>query len=116
LERHHAASPARQQEESIVSYAVIARYCCSSAEAEQIRERLLQMREDTLKEPANITYVVHEEIDDEVDGQVAFLLYEQYTDRDGFEAHTKTQHFVEHVGGFIRPRLLDRTVHFAEVL
>jgi quinol monooxygenase YgiN len=91
-------------------YAVVARYVCSPADIDEIRSALLTMREHTLAEPANLAYVVHEETPG------TFLLYEQYTDRAGFDAHTQTPHFTEHILGTVRPRLLARTVHFAEVI
>lgn len=96
-------------------FAVIATYTCAADDVDEIRARLLTMREHTVAEPANLAYLVHETIDpdDETGG---FILYEQYTDRAGFEAHHQTAHFEEHVNGFIRPLLLDRTVQFAEVL
>ena len=92
-------------------YAVVARYTCAPEDADVVREALLAARERTLAEPANLAYVVHEEV-----GASAFVLYEQYADREGFEAHTRTPHFAEHVLGTVRPKLLERTVHFAEVL
>lgn len=97
-------------EEVRVPYAVVARYVCAAEDTDEIRSTLLTMRTHTLTEPANLAYVVHEE------APGTFLLYEQYTDRDGFDAHTRTPHFEEHIVGVVRPKLLERTVHFAEVL
>ena len=95
-----------------MTYAVVARYVCDPADAEEVRSVLLTMRDHTRSEPANRAYVVHEEVD--VPG--AFVLYEQYDDRTGFDAHTASRHFLEHIIGRVRPLLTDRTVHFAEVL
>lgn len=96
-------------------YAVIARYEVAPADASHVRTVLLDMREHTHTEPANRTYEVHE-VADAPEGRVAFLLYEVYDDEAGFEAHTETEHFVRLIVADVRPRLLDRTVTFAEAL
>ena len=93
-------------------YAVIARYRCDPQGAALIRDTLLEMRRHTREEPANLLYIVHVDPDDEA----AFTLYEQYTDRAGFEAHTRTDHFAEHLRGTVLPRLTERTVSFLDVL
>lgn len=95
-----------------MALAVIARYECAARDIADIRSALLEMREYTLNEPGNITYEVHEELD----AEGVFILYEQYVDREGFDAHTRTPHFEEHINGFIKPRLRDRTVYFADVI
>lgn len=95
-----------------MSYAVVARYVCAPEDAEQVRAALLVMRAHTVREPANLTYVVHEEIG----AEGTFVLYEQYTDEAGFHAHTAAPHFAEHIVGTVRPLLTERTVHFATVL
>ncbi|SFT08279.1 putative quinol monooxygenase [Saccharopolyspora flava] len=95
-----------------MSFAVIARYTCASQDVEEVRAGLLDAREQSLKEPANEAYVVHQDVDDEC----VFVLYERYTDRAGFDAHTASDHYAEHIAGRVRPKLLDRTVTFAHVL
>jgi quinol monooxygenase YgiN len=95
-----------------MSFAVIARYVCRNEDADEIRAALLEMRRHTLEEPANLMYVVHEEIDE----GATFILYEQYDDRAGFEAHTQTPHFARLIVDLIRPRLLERIVYFGDVL
>ncbi|MEU4241695.1 putative quinol monooxygenase [Actinoplanes sp. NPDC026619] len=94
-------------------YAVIAHYRCSAQEAALIRDALLTMREHTRAEPGNLAYEVHAEEGAE---PPAFILYEQYTDRAAFDAHTASEHFAEYILGTVRPRLTDRTVLFAETL
>ncbi|MEB3368905.1 putative quinol monooxygenase [Saccharopolyspora mangrovi] len=95
-----------------MSFAVIARYVCAEPDVEEVRAALLDAREGTLQEPANQAYIVHQDADD----PRVFHLYEQYTDRSGFDAHTNSPHFAEHILGRVRPKLLDRTVTFANVL
>ncbi|GIF20341.1 hypothetical protein Ate02nite_30710 [Paractinoplanes tereljensis] len=94
-------------------YAVIAHYRCLDEEAALIREALLSMREHTRREPGNLAYEVHAE---ESADPPAFILYEQYTDRAAFDAHAASDHFEKHILGTVRPRLIDRTVYFAETL
>ncbi len=93
-------------------YAVIAHYQCRPEDVELVRDALLKMREHTLQEPANLFYIVHSDPED----PTSFTLYEQYTDQSGFEAHAQTPHFTEHIVEKVRPRLLNRTVTFLDVL
>ncbi|MBY8865854.1 MULTISPECIES: putative quinol monooxygenase [Streptomyces] len=95
-----------------MAYAVVAHYRCAAEDEATVRAALLEMREHTLKEPANLGYEVHAE----ADRPGGFLLYERYTDRAGFDAHTATAHFAELIAGTVRPLLTERTVTFAEVL
>ncbi|WP_129841063.1 antibiotic biosynthesis monooxygenase family protein [Streptomyces sp. RFCAC02] len=96
-------------------YAVVAHYRCAPGDAPAVRDALLRMRESTLREPGNRAYVVHADAED-ASGDAAFTLYEQYADRDAFEAHTRTPHFAEHIARTVRPRLTARTVWFGDVI
>ena len=93
-------------------YAVIAHYRCAAADAGLVRDALLKMREHTRREPANLAYEVHAEAGD----PAAFILYEQYADRAGFDAHAASPHFVEYILGTVRPKLTGRDVLFGDVL
>ncbi|MEV8566174.1 putative quinol monooxygenase [Streptomyces sp. NPDC051322] len=95
-----------------MAFAVIAHYRCEPADVTTVRAALLKLRERTLAEPGNLAYVVHAE----ADRPGCFVLYEQYTDRAAFDAHTKADHFVELNVECVRPLLTDRTVTFTEVL
>ena len=92
--------------------AVVARYKGRPEDAGLIRDALLKMREHTLREPGNLLYVVHAD----ASAEAAFLLYEQYVDEAAFDAHTRSDHFAEHILGTVRPRLQERTVTFATEL
>lgn len=70
------------------------------------------MRDRTRGEPGNLAYVAHED----ADAAGVFVLYEQYVDRAGFDAHTRTSHFEEQIIAVVRPLLEDRSVVFANVL
>ncbi|MEU9455468.1 antibiotic biosynthesis monooxygenase [Streptomyces sp. NPDC048277] len=95
-----------------MAYAVVARYRCAPADAAAVHAALLKARAATRTEPANLMYEVHA-----VEGEPGgFLLYERYTDRNGFEAHKAADHFKEVVMGVVWPLLEERTVTFAEVL
>lgn len=95
-----------------MAYAVIARYHCEPADEATVRAALLKVREHTRAEPANLAYEVHAE----ADKPGSFVLYEQYADRAGFEAHKVADHFTELIVETVWPLLTDRTVTFAEVL
>ena len=93
-------------------YAVIAHYRCDPTDADLVRAALMEMREHTLREPGNLLYIVHKDADEEA----AFTLYEQYTDRGAFHAHTQSEHFAKLIIATVRPRLADRTVWSGDVL
>ncbi|WP_320782805.1 putative quinol monooxygenase [Streptomyces sp. CRN 30] len=95
-----------------MAYAVVAHYRCAPGDAETVRAALLQAREATRAEPANLAYDVHA-VADEPGG---FLLYERYADAAGFEAHKAAPHFEKWVVRTVWPLLTDRSVTFAEVL
>ncbi|MFD5631529.1 MULTISPECIES: putative quinol monooxygenase [unclassified Streptomyces] len=95
-----------------MAYAVVAHYRCEPADEATVRAALLKMREHTRNEPANLAYEVHAE----ADRAGGFVLYERYTDRAGFDAHTAAGHFTELIVETVRPLLTERTVTFAEVL
>jgi quinol monooxygenase YgiN len=95
-----------------MAYAVFARYRCAPADAGTVRAALLAAQAGTREEPANLAYEVHA-----VEGEPGgFVLYEVYTGRAGFDAHTASPHFAEFIAGTVRPLLTDREVTFAEVL
>ncbi|MET8022602.1 putative quinol monooxygenase [Streptomyces avermitilis] len=95
-----------------MAFAVIAHYRCAPADEATVRAALLKMRAHTLTEPGNLAYEVHTD----VDRPGAFVLYERYTDRAGFDAHAAAGYFAELIVGTVRPLLTERTVTFAEVL
>ncbi|MEU4486753.1 putative quinol monooxygenase [Streptomyces purpurascens] len=95
-----------------MAYAVIARYHCDPADEATVRAALLKMREHTRAEPANLAYEVHSAADE----PGVFVLYEQYADQAGFEAHKAADHFKELIVETVWPLLTARSVTFAEVL
>lgn len=95
-----------------MAYAVVAHYRCDPADEAAVRALLLKVREHTRAEPANLAYEVHAEA--EVPG--SFVLYEQYADRAGFDAHKAAGHFTALIVDQVWPLLTERSVTFAEVL
>ncbi|MEW2160905.1 putative quinol monooxygenase [Streptomyces sp. NPDC007189] len=95
-----------------MAFAVVAQYQCAPADADTVRDALRKMRELVPSEPANLAYEAHEV----VDRPGAFVLYERYTDRAGFEAHKETEHFAELIRGTVFPLLKERSVTFAETI
>ncbi|OLZ62321.1 antibiotic biosynthesis monooxygenase [Streptomyces sp. IMTB 2501] len=95
-----------------MAFAVVAQYQCAPADADTVRDALRKMRELVPSEPANLAYEAHEV----VDRPGAFVLYERYTDRAGFEAHKETGHFAELIRGTVFPLLEERTITMAETL
>lgn len=93
-------------------YAVVAHYRGEPEDADLIRAALLKMREHTLREPGNLLYIVHADTVEDA----AFTLYEQYADQAAFDAHTRSEHFAEYILATIRPRLVERSVSFGNVL
>ncbi|MFF3371715.1 putative quinol monooxygenase [Streptomyces sp. NPDC002680] len=95
-----------------MAFVVVAQYRCEPADVEVVRDTLLKAREGTRAEPANLVYEVHSVVDQ----PGAFLLYESYVDKGGFEAHKVADHFRELIVETVWPLLVERVVTFAEVL
>ncbi|MEU6777261.1 antibiotic biosynthesis monooxygenase [Streptomyces sp. NPDC046759] len=95
-----------------MAFAAVAQYQCDPTDADTVRDALRKMRELASSEPANLAYEAHEV----VDRPGAFMVYERYRDRAGFEAHKETEHFAELIRGTVFPLLKERTVVFAETL
>ncbi|MEU8717261.1 putative quinol monooxygenase [Streptomyces sp. NPDC093272] len=95
-----------------MAYTVVAHYRCAPEDEATVRAALVRAREATRAEPANLMYEVHA-----VEGEPGgFLLYERYTDREGFEAHKASAHFAEVIVGVVLPLLTERTITFGEVI
>lgn len=95
-----------------MAFVVVAQYRCEPADAGVVQDALLKAREGTRAEPANLVYEVHSVVDQ----PGAFLLYESYADKGGFEAHKVADHFREVIVETVWPLLVERVVTFAEVL
>ncbi len=90
-----------------MTFVVIAEYRADSANAGRIGAALQAMIAPTRQEPANRRYEV---LVDPADPG-GFMLYEEYTDEAGFQAHIETPHFERWLRGEVLPHLTERRVH-----
>lgn len=93
-------------------FVVAARYYTKEGAEEVVAAVLREMVPISNAEPGCALYVVNRAVDD----PRRFLLYEQYRDRAGYEAHTETAAFKEKVLGRIVPLLETRERDFFETL
>jgi len=85
-------------------YVVVARWMAKEGEVDAVVAAIKEMIPHALSEPACEAYIINQSVDD----PRQFLLYEQYHDEAGFQAHTQTEAFKEIVLGRIVPLLADR--------
>lgn len=85
-------------------FVVAARYYTKDGTEEEVAAILREMVPISNAEPGCALYVVNRSVDD----PRRFLLYEQYHDRAGFEAHTETAAFKEKILGTVVPLLESR--------
>lgn len=85
-------------------YVVVARWLVQEGHVEDVIAAIKEMIPHALAEPACEAYIVNQS----VENPRQFLLYEQYHDEAGFQAHTQTAAFKELVLGKIVPLLEDR--------
>lgn len=93
-------------------FVVVAQYYTQEGREEEVAGVLRRMIPISNAEPGCALYVVNRSPDD----PRKFLLYEQYHDRAGYEAHTQTDAFEELVLGTAVPLLESRVRDFYEVL
>lgn len=72
-------------------YVIVARYLTKAGEEEKVAGFLSRMAHlsNSDIEPGCVLYAINQS----VENTRSFLLYEQYVDEAGFEAHTKTDYF-----------------------
>lgn len=85
-------------------YVVVARWLVKDGHVAEVAAAIKRMIPHALAEPACEAYIVNQSVEE----PRRFLLYEQYHDLAGFEAHTQTAAFKELVLGQIVPLLEDR--------
>jgi quinol monooxygenase YgiN len=89
-------------------FVVAARYYTKDGRDDEVARILRTMIPLTNAEPGCALYTVNRSTDD----PRRFLLYEQYHDEAGFEAHKETAHFKEHILGRVVPLLETRERYF----
>jgi quinol monooxygenase YgiN len=93
-------------------YVVAAQYYTREGKDDEIAAILQQMIPISRAEPGCALYTVNRSVDD----PRKFLLYEQYHDKSGYEAHMATDAFKEHILGKVVPMLESRVRDFYHVV
>ena len=93
-------------------YVVAAQYYAKEGKDNEIAEILKKMIPISRAEPGCATYIINRSVDD----PRKFLLYEQYHDKAGYEAHMATEAFRQHILGKVVPMLESRERAFYEVV
>jgi quinol monooxygenase YgiN len=89
-------------------YVVAAQYYAKEGKADEIARILQTMIPISRAEPGCALYTVNRSVDD----PRKFLLYEQYHDKSGYEAHMATDAFKQHILGRVVPMLESRERDF----
>jgi autoinducer 2-degrading protein len=93
-------------------FVIAAQYYAKEGKADEIAAILKKMIPISRSEPGCAVYIVNRSVDD----PRKFLLYEQYRDRSGYEAHMATDAFKENIMGRIVPMLESRVREFYELV
>lgn len=93
-------------------FVVAAQYYAKEGKADEIASILKTMIPISRNEPGCAVYMVNRSVDD----PRKFLLYEQYHDRTGYEAHMATDVFKERIMGKVVPMLESRVRDFYELV
>ncbi len=93
-------------------FVVSAQYYAKEGKADEIAEILQTMIPISRSESGCALYTVNRSVDD----PRKFLLYEQYRDKSGYEAHMATAAFKENILGKVVPMLESRVRDFYEVV
>ena len=95
-----------------IMFVVAAQYYTKEGKEEEVAAILKKMIPISNGEPGCVLYTVNRSLDD----PRKFLLYEQYRDRAGYEAHMATPEFEEHIRGAVVPLLERRERDFYTVV
>ena len=93
-------------------YVVAAQYYAKEGKDDEIAAILQTMIPISSAEPGCALYTVNRSLED----PRKFLLYEQYHDRAGYDAHMATEPFKENILGKVVPMLETRERHFYDVV
>ena len=93
-------------------YVVAAQYYAKEGKDDEIAGILRTMIPISRAEPGCAMYIINRSVDD----PRKFLLYEQYHDKAGYEAHMATEPFKRNILGKIVPMLESRERAFYEVI
>ncbi|HEX8917570.1 MAG TPA: putative quinol monooxygenase [Chloroflexota bacterium] len=95
-----------------MAYVVAALWKAKEGQEETIAQVIKTMTPLSRQEPGCLYYQAHRSPHD----PRTFLLYEQYVDESGYEAHMATPHFEQHVRGTAIPNLESRERYFFETI
>ena len=95
-----------------MAYVVAAYWKAKPGKAEIIAQVIKTMTPLSRQEPDCLYYQAQRSLED----PDLFLLYEQYRDQAGYEAHMATPYFEEHVRGLAIPNLESRERSFYETV
>jgi quinol monooxygenase YgiN len=93
-----------------VAFVVVATWTARSGEEEAVAAALRQLVAPSRSEPGNLLYQPHRD----PTNPRTFFLYEQYVDRDAYDAHTSSAHFDRYALSDAIPRLESRERSFFE--
>ena|SRR5438067_1251402 len=93
-------------------FVVAAQYYTQPGQDETVAAVLKEMSTISRAEPGCALYLVNRSVDD----PRKFLLYEQYYDRSGYDAHMATEPFKQKILGTVVPMLETRMREFYEVV
>jgi quinol monooxygenase YgiN len=93
-------------------YVVAAQYYAKEGKDNEIAEILKKMIPISRAEPGCAMYIINRSVDD----PRKFLLYEQYHNKAGYEAHMATEPFKQNILGKVVPMLETRERAFYEVV
>jgi autoinducer 2-degrading protein len=93
-------------------FVVAAQYYAQAGKDDEVAAVLREMTTISRAEPGCAFYAVNRSLDD----PRKFLLYEQYRDRAGYEAHMATEPFRQKILGTVIPMLETRVREFYEVV
>jgi quinol monooxygenase YgiN len=95
-----------------MAYVVAAWWRAKPGKEELIAQVIEKMTPLSRQEPGCLYYQAHRTPDD----PQLFFLYEQYVDKEGYEAHMATPHFEQYVRGEAIPNLESRERAFYETM
>ncbi len=95
-----------------MAFVVAAIWKAKPGEAGRLTDVIKTMTPLSRAEPGNLFYQAQVSSDD----PETFLLYEQYTDAQGYEDHKNSEHFQKHVFGYAIEYLAERNVSTYETV
>jgi quinol monooxygenase YgiN len=93
-----------------VAFVLAVRWVAMEGEDDAVLDALRQLAEPTRAEPGVLAWQVHRDPED----PRVFFIYEQYTDREAYDAHGASAHFERWGKGEALPRLAERERAFYE--